>query len=58
MGRMMETTPGTIADLILRPLLAAGGVLLARNADDRGAHGFVTVEMPDGEQVTIRIEMN
>jgi hypothetical protein len=54
----METTPGSIADIILVGLVAAGGRVVSRNADQHGCYGFVVVAMPDGTEVKINIELD
>lgn len=54
----METTPGSVAKIILAGLIAAGARVVAERADDIGRNGFVRVEMPDKTIVTIDIEID
>lgn len=54
----METTPRTVADLIVAAARAAGASVTYVNADDQGRRGFVDISMPDGAAVRLQIEID
>lgn len=54
----METTPRTIAALIIEAAKNAGADVTGINADEHGRFGFVDFTMPDGTTVRARIELD
>lgn len=53
----METTPGTVAQMIRKGAEAIGATVTYSNADDRGRFGTMHIRMPDGVTTTIKIEL-
>jgi major membrane immunogen (membrane-anchored lipoprotein) len=53
----METTPLAVAQMIMKGAEAVGAKVTYSNANERGRAGFMHITMPDGEVVTIQIEI-
>lgn len=54
----METTPRTIAAMIVDAAKNAGADVTTINADEHGRYGFVDFTMPDGTETRVRIELD
>lgn len=53
----METTPRTVAEMIAVGAVATGAKVTYSNADDRGRFGMMIIQMPDGIEVALKIEI-